>query len=180
MSLSTSIIITSVTLALLQYFEKRNHDQVEYARQLLRDEYKDVLPYLDSMLGGINPVPEAKELLADYDNLVNFNLKSAQRLLTSLFVIFALVVLLHAVHTLVSLDQVGNTIRQVLTVGASYFQLLLDVGLVAVVGISGGHLYRKNRELNSYQGEVGQAIETAKTAVNFARAVIHRSPRLPN
>lgn len=143
---------------------------------MLRDEYKDVLPYLDSMLGGINPVPEAKELLADYDNLVNFNLKSAQRLLTSLFVIFALVVLLHAVHTFVSLGEVGNTIRESLTGVTSYVRLVLDVGLVAVVGIAGSHLYRKNKELNRYQGEVGQAIATAKTAVSFARAAERAIP----
>lgn len=172
MTLGTSIIITSVTLALLQYFENSSQGRVLHARQRLRSEFADVLKALDTLTD--NPDPTATTMRDRYDKLVNFNAKGAGVLLISLFIVFGLVVLLHAVHTFASLDDLAEAFRNNLANVFSYVRIVLDVCLVAIVGFSGVHLYRKNRIMADYQRDVEEAIKTAKTAVSLAEAAVRR------
>ena len=84
MTLSTSIIITSVTLALLQYFENSSQDRFLRARQRLRSEFSEVLKALDTLTDN-HPDPTATIIRDRYDKLVNFNVKGAGVLLIALF-----------------------------------------------------------------------------------------------
>lgn len=173
MTLGTSIIITSVTLALLQYFENSSQDRVLRARQRLRSEFADVLKALDALTAN-HPEPTATTMRERYDKLVNFNAKGAGVLLIALFIVFGLVVLLHAVHTFASLDDLAEAFRNNIANVFSYVRIVLDVCLVAIVGVAGVHLYRKNRIMADYQRDVEEAIKTAKTAVSLAEAAVRR------
>jgi len=174
MALSTSIIITSVTLALLQYFENSNQNRVTNARRMLREEFADVLKALDDMFSENSKT--AKNIRKNHDDLANFDFDTQRTglLWIALFVVFASVVLIHAVHTFASLDDLTNQINDSLAKVVSYARLIVDVGLMAIVVGAGFHLYRKNRSVVGYEQDVDKAIKTAKTAISLARDAAHR------
>ena len=173
MTLSTSIIITSITLALLQYFEISSQNRVANARRMLRDEFVGVLKALDDMFIA-NSNQTATNIRKNHDDLAIFNVQSTGFLWIALFVVFASVVLIHAVHTFASLDDLTNQIQDSLAKVISYARLIVDVGLMAIVVIAGFHLYRKNRSVAGYERKVDEAIKTAKTAISLARDAANR------
>lgn len=178
MTLSTSIVIMSVTLALLQYFENLYQNRVTQARQGLRDEFAEhvftehVFADLKAMTRDY-PNSTATKIEKRYDELVIFNVKSANLLLNTLFVVFALVVLLHAAHTYASLDDLAKLTQDTIVKVISYVQIGLDAGLTVIVVFVGARLYRTNRAVARYQRQVDEAIESAKTAVDFAKSVVN-------
>ena len=135
--------------------------------------FSDVLIALDTLTDN-HPDPTAKTMRDRYDKLVNFDVKGAGVLLIALFMVFSLVVLLHAVHTFASSDALSEEFRDLLGIVTSYARIVLDAGLVAIVGFAGVRLYRKNRVMTVYQRDVEVAIETAKTAVSLAEAAVRR------
>lgn len=173
MTLSTSIIITSVTLALLQYFDTSNQNRVKHAGLRLREEFANHV--LDDLNTKFTDNPTATKIRETYDNLVNFSVEGANVLLNTLFVVFALVVLLHSVHTVASLDDLAKVTQDTIVKVVSYVRVGLDFVLAAIVLLVGGRLYQTNRTVTEYQRSVDKAISNAKTAVSLARAAVNPS-----
>lgn len=142
---------------------------------MLREEFADVLKALDDMFRA-NSNQTAKNIRKNHDDLANFDFDTQRtgRLWIALFVVFASVVLIHAVHTFASLDDLPNQINDSLAKVVSYARLIVDVGLMAIVVGAGFHLYRKNRSVVGYEQDVDKAIKTAKTAISLARDAAHR------
>lgn len=140
---------------------------------MLRDEFVGVLKALDDMFIA-NSNQTATNIRKNHDDLAIFNVQSTGFLWIALFVVFASVVLIHAVHTFASLDDLTNQIQDSLAKVISYARLIVDVGLMAIVVIAGFHLYRKNRSVAGYERKVDEAIKTAKTAISLARDAANR------
>ena len=162
--LSGLVILTSVTLALLQYFENSNRVRVANARHTLRDKFENLLPDLSAMLPDQNPMID--KIRQEYDNLSNFRMIDIK----TLFSVFSVVVFLHAARTFTTL-KISDTIASFITDTAPYVVFGLEIVLIGIVAIAGFRLYKIHRDVAQYETNVESSIKEAEIAVGVARAV---------
>jgi hypothetical protein len=166
--LSGLVILTSVTLALLQYFENSNRVRVANARHTLRDKFENLLPDLSAMLPDQNPMID--KIRQEYDNLSNFRMIDMGVLLKTLFSVFFVVVFFHAARTFTTL-KISDTIASFITDTAPYVVFGLEIVLIGIVAIAGFRLYKIHRDVAQYETNVESSIKEAEIAVGVAHAV---------
>ena len=166
--LSGLVILTSVTLALLQYFENSNRVRVANARHTLRDKFENLLPDLSAMLPDQNSMID--KIRQEYDNLSNFRMIDMGVLLKTLFSVFFVVVFLHAARTFTTL-KISDTIASFITDTAPYVVFGLEIVLIGIVAIAGFRLYKIHRDVAQYETNVESSIKEAEIAVGVAHAV---------
>ena len=166
--LSGLVILTSVTLALLQYFENSNRVRVANARDTLREKFENLLLDLSAMLPDQSPMID--KIRREYDNLSNFRMIGMGVLLKTLFSVFLIVVILHAAHTFTTLN-IADTIASSITDIAPYVVFFLEIALIGIVAVAGFRLYKIHRDVAQYETNVESSIKEAEIAVGVAHAV---------